>query len=155
MLAKTLVCDVSATFASRPGLILDLDFGIVVQCEKVRMTFTRSKLSRREWVGAAALLGTAVTARAQSCPATTPSTGFTGSIGRTAADSMPGPLERPQPRTNSPNIVYIVLDDTGFSDLGCYGSEASTPNIDALAAAGLCITISTQRQCARLRALPF
>lgn len=35
-----------------------------------------------------------------------------------------------------PNILYIVLDDLGFSDLGCYGSEIATPNIDALAANG-------------------
>ena len=35
-----------------------------------------------------------------------------------------------------PNILYIMLDDLGFSDLGCYGSEISTPNIDALAASG-------------------
>ena len=35
-----------------------------------------------------------------------------------------------------PNILYIMLDDLGFSDLGCYGSEISTPNIDALAAKG-------------------
>ena len=36
-----------------------------------------------------------------------------------------------------PNIVYIVIDDMGFSDLGCYGSEISTPNIDKLAENGL------------------
>ncbi|MBT2720568.1 sulfatase-like hydrolase/transferase [Bacillus sp. ISL-46] len=36
-----------------------------------------------------------------------------------------------------PNIVYIVLDDIGFSDLGTYGSEIKTPNIDKLAADGL------------------
>ncbi|WP_179194830.1 arylsulfatase [Bacillus sp. EAC] len=35
------------------------------------------------------------------------------------------------------NIVYIVLDDMGFSDLGCYGSEIMTPNIDRLAQNGL------------------
>jgi len=37
----------------------------------------------------------------------------------------------------SPNVIYIVLDDTGFSDLHCFGSEIATPNIDALAAGGL------------------
>ena len=32
------------------------------------------------------------------------------------------------------NIVLIVADDMGFSDLGCFGSEIETPNLDALAA---------------------
>jgi arylsulfatase A-like enzyme len=36
-----------------------------------------------------------------------------------------------------PNVIYIVLDDIGFSDLGTYGSEIKTPNIDQLAADGL------------------
>ncbi len=35
------------------------------------------------------------------------------------------------------NIVYIVLDDAGYSDLGCYGSEIQTPRMDELAANGL------------------
>ena len=38
--------------------------------------------------------------------------------------------------TARPNIVVIVADDVGFSDFGAYGSEISTPNIDALAARG-------------------
>jgi arylsulfatase A-like enzyme len=36
-----------------------------------------------------------------------------------------------------PNVVVIVLDDVGFSDLGCYGSEIPTPHMDRLAADGL------------------
>jgi arylsulfatase A-like enzyme len=36
-----------------------------------------------------------------------------------------------------PNVVLIMADDLGFSDLGCYGSEIETPNLDALAAKGL------------------
>jgi len=36
-----------------------------------------------------------------------------------------------------PNIVLIMADDMGFSDLGCYGGEIETPNIDALAANGV------------------
>ena len=36
-----------------------------------------------------------------------------------------------------PNILLIMADDMGFSDIGCYGSEINTPNIDNLAANGL------------------
>src|SRR5688572_21863957 len=36
-----------------------------------------------------------------------------------------------------PNIIVILSDDMGFSDLGCYGGEIHTPNLDALAAGGL------------------
>ena len=36
-----------------------------------------------------------------------------------------------------PNIVLMMVDDLGFSDFGCYGSEIDTPNIDALARQGL------------------
>ncbi|MCA9060843.1 MAG: sulfatase-like hydrolase/transferase, partial [Planctomycetaceae bacterium] len=39
--------------------------------------------------------------------------------------------------TDRPNVVLIMADDLGFSDLGCYGSEIRTPNLDRLAAEGL------------------
>ena len=39
-----------------------------------------------------------------------------------------------------PNVLLIVADDLGYSDLGCYGSEISTPNLDALAKGGLRFT---------------
>jgi arylsulfatase len=42
--------------------------------------------------------------------------------------------------TSPPNIVVVLVDDMGFSDLGCYGSEIETPHIDSLAANGLRFT---------------
>ena len=39
-----------------------------------------------------------------------------------------------------PNIVVVLVDDMGFSDIGCYGSEIPTPNLDALAAGGVRFT---------------
>ena len=42
--------------------------------------------------------------------------------------------------SGAPNIVFILADDMGFSDLGCYGSEIETPHIDALANNGLRFT---------------
>ena len=39
-----------------------------------------------------------------------------------------------------PNILYVVADDLGYSDLGCFGGEIKTPNLDALAAGGVRLT---------------
>ena len=46
--------------------------------------------------------------------------------------------ETPQP--SRPNVVVILADDLGFSDLGCFGGEIETPNLDRLAAGGLRFT---------------
>ena len=72
-------------------------------------------------------------------PETTPWSDFQGTIGRTADDSEPALLPPAQPRPDSPNIIYIVLDDTGFSDLASYGSRVNTPHMDTLA--GLCCVL--------------
>ena len=42
-----------------------------------------------------------------------------------------------QPQSDKPNILVILFDDLGYSDLGCYGGEIDTPNIDSLAAGGV------------------
>src|SRR5690625_5234355 len=42
-----------------------------------------------------------------------------------------------QVNNSKPNIITIVLDDVGYSQLGCYGSSISTPNIDHLASNGV------------------
>jgi len=66
-----------------------------------------------------------------------PGSAFTGVIGRTAEESSPAWPEPKRAREGSPNVLFVVLDDTGFAQLGCYGSPISTPNIDRLAANGL------------------
>jgi arylsulfatase A-like enzyme len=54
-----------------------------------------------------------------------------------------------------PNILLVLVDDMGFSDIGCYGSEIPTPNLDKLAAGGLRFTqfYNTGRCCPTRAAL--
>ena len=62
---------------------------------------------------------------------------FPGVVGRTADESSPAwPVPKRAPK-GTPNVLFIVLDDTGFGQLGCFGSPIDTPNLDALAANGL------------------
>jgi arylsulfatase len=60
-----------------------------------------------------------------------------GRVGRTHEESTPWFEPRQAAGAASPSIIYVVLDDVGYSDLGCYGSEIRTPRIDALAQRGL------------------
>src|SRR5271166_4368618 len=46
----------------------------------------------------------------------------------------------PRSQSRKPNIVFILCDDLGFGDLGCYGSKISTPNLDRMAAEGIRFT---------------
>jgi len=58
-------------------------------------------------------------------------------IGRTAEESTPAWPEPLRAKEGAPNVLFIVQDDTGFGQLGCYGSPIKTPNLDQLAAEGL------------------
>ncbi len=60
-----------------------------------------------------------------------------GRIGRDWRDSEPWWPEEPTPPEGAPNVVLVVLDDVGFAQLGCYGSDIDTPAIDALAQGGV------------------
>jgi arylsulfatase A-like enzyme len=64
---------------------------------------------------------------------------FKGTINVDIRDSVPdwSPFEPPRAPGGAPNVVYIVLDDVGFSALGCYGGPIETPNIDRIAARGV------------------
>ena len=67
--------------------------------------------------------------------------------GEAASPTHPAPVK--------PNIVVILVDDMGFSDIGCYGSEIPTPHLDALAKNGLRFTqfYNTGRCCPTRAAL--
>lgn len=66
-----------------------------------------------------------------------PGTTFPGVIGRTVGESSPAWPAPLRATEGAPNVLFIVLDDTGFGQLGCYGSPINTPNINRLAERGL------------------
>lgn len=77
---------------------------------------------------------------------------FEGRIGRTVYESEPWWPETELP-SGRPNVVLIVLDDTGFAHFGCYGSSIDTPNIDRLAGNGLrYVNFHTTALCSPTRA---
>jgi arylsulfatase len=62
---------------------------------------------------------------------------FKGTIKTHYLDSTPWWPEKKKAPEGAPNVLYILMDDTGFADVGCYGSLIDTPNIDSLASDGL------------------
>jgi arylsulfatase A-like enzyme len=64
---------------------------------------------------------------------------FKGVVNVDIRDSEPDwePFEPPKAPDGAPSVLYIVLDDVGFSALGCYGGPVETPNIDRIARDGL------------------
>jgi arylsulfatase len=81
-------------------------------------------LDRRQFLKTAAL-GAAGVALSSRLPA--------------AEEKEPKPQMEAQ-KSRKPNLVIFLLDDMGFSDVGCYGGEIETPNLDRLAANGLRFT---------------
>jgi arylsulfatase A-like enzyme len=62
---------------------------------------------------------------------------FPGVLGRTYDTSTQAWPEPRRAREGLPNVLFIILDDTGYGQLGCYGSPIRTPNLDRLAEQGL------------------
>jgi arylsulfatase A len=60
----------------------------------------------------------------------------TSAIALPPPETKAAPL-RPQNRQRPPNVVFMICDDLGYGDLGCYGSKLPTPHLDAMAAEGL------------------
>lgn len=74
-------------------------------------------------------------------------------IGLTYNDSTPCWPQAAQPPKGAPNVIFIVLDDVGFGQLGCFGGPIETPNIDRLASSGLRYTnFHTTALCSPTRA---
>lgn len=65
---------------------------------------------------------------------------FTGRIGCTVGESEPAWPMPNRAEPDAPNVLFIVLDDTGYGQIGCYGSPINTPNLVRLAANGLLYT---------------
>lgn len=67
----------------------------------------------------------------------------TGIIAWSVAAALPAAamILVPQPQKQKPNVIFVLLDDFGYSDLGCYGSKFyESPNIDRLASEGIRFT---------------
>jgi hypothetical protein len=67
---------------------------------------------------------------------------FKGQINVDIRDSEPDwtPFEPPRAPDGAPNVLYVVLDDVGFSAMSCYGGPIETPNVDRIAANGVRFT---------------
>src|SRR3984893_17699107 len=63
--------------------------------------------------------------------------GIPGKIARTREESVPHWAAALRSPPGAPNIVIVFMDDMGWADIGCYGSEIVTPNVDALAQRGI------------------
>jgi arylsulfatase len=73
-----------------------------------------------------------------STPRTYP--GHGALVGRTLRESKPWWPSVPTAPTGAPNIVVVLMDDMGFSDIGPFGSEIDTPTLDRIAARGIRFT---------------
>jgi arylsulfatase A-like enzyme len=78
---------------------------------------------------------------------------FGGRIGRDWRDSQPWWPAEPSPPPDASNVVLIVLDDVGYAQIGCYGSDIETPVLDGLAARGVLLAnFHTTALCSPTRA---
>src|SRR5438874_12323095 len=78
---------------------------------------------------------------------------FEGVIGDDWRVSTPWWPPDPEPQAAAPNVLLLVLDDVGFAQLGCYGSDIATPALDGFARDGIRLTnFHTTALCSPTRA---
>jgi arylsulfatase A-like enzyme len=78
---------------------------------------------------------------------------FPGVIGRYRTESTPWWPEPVRPPDGAPNVLVVLLDDVGFAQLGCFGSDIDTPNFDRVAENGVRYTnFHTTALCSPTRA---
>src|SRR5436309_13826215 len=78
---------------------------------------------------------------------------FGGVIGRYRNESTPWWPDPVRAPAGAPNVLVVLLDDVGFAQLGCFGSDIATPTFDRLAASGLRYTnFHTTALCSPTRA---
>ena len=80
--------------------------------------------------------------------------GFAVAVSGPALAQQVTPAANPSARSQRPNIVILLADDMGFSDMGMFGSEIQTPNLDALAKEGARFTnFYTHASCSPTRSM--
>src|SRR6516162_8433260 len=78
---------------------------------------------------------------------------FDAKIGRTYKDSTPGKITLSTPPAGAPNVLFIMIDDSGFGQWSTFGGQIPTPNLDRLAKMGLRYTrFHTTALCSPTRA---
>ena len=78
---------------------------------------------------------------------------FEGIIGRTYKDSTPDKIPIQKAPDGAPNVLVVLIDDSGFGQWGTFGGQVATPNLDRLAQAGLRYTrFHTTALCSPTRA---
>ena len=82
-----------------------------------------------------------------------PEPNFEGIIGRTYKDSTPDKIPLQKAPDGAPNVLVVLIDDSGFGQWGTFGGQVPTPNLDRLAQAGLRYTrFHTTALCSPTRA---
>src|SRR5690349_1212804 len=118
----------TATSARRPGA--------PVPSTTVPPRITSSAMDRTVGGARRARIGANWHRRCHNRSMTMPKPEFEGVIGRTYDDSEGWWPPIPSAPDGAPNVVIVLLDDVGYAQLGCYGSDIATPCFDRLAAQG-------------------